>query len=196
MSRSCFFRKMNTNRAQKLAEIQTIHQRACEQTLNFKKAVEGPNDGGSGRQQPSLGGPNAKPVEGRAPIFDCLHAKRIRLQVYMHAYMAMRYSHAHIHACAHKHTYMLSGNPPRWYPPPPPARLLRAVPHNRNEPTQTGNRGREASQYFFTGAENRIRAGTGAPFGRRKEQHHILYGNEHVTMTLLLTSGSNHTIPL
>ena len=121
MSRSCFFRKMNTNRAQKLAEIQTIHQRACEQTLNFKKAVEGPNDGGSGRQQPSLGGPNAKPVEGRAPIFDCLHAKRIRLQVYMHAYMAMRYSHAHIHACAHKHTYMLSGNPPRWYPPPPGA---------------------------------------------------------------------------
>ena len=54
----------------------------------------------------------------------------------------------------------------------------------------------DPSQCFFTGAENRIRAGTGAPFARRKEQHHILYGNEHVTMTLLLTSGSNHTIPL
>ena len=51
-------------------------------------------------------------------------------------------------------------------------------------------------QCFFTGAENRIRAGTGAPFAKRKEQHHILYGNEHVTMTLLLTSGSNHTISL
>ena len=54
----------------------------------------------------------------------------------------------------------------------------------------------DPSQCFFTGAENRIRAGTGAPFARRKEQHHILYGNEHVTMTLLLTSGSNHTISL
>ena len=52
------------------------------------------------------------------------------------------------------------------------------------------------SQCFFTGAENRIRAGTGAPFARRKELHHILYGNEHVTMTLLLTSGSNHAISL
>ena len=49
---------------------------------------------------------------------------------------------------------------------------------------------------FFTGGQNRIRAGTGAPFARRKEQHHILYRNEHVTMTLLLTSGSNHTISL
>ena len=53
----------------------------------------------------------------------------------------------------------------------------------------------DPSQCFFTGAENRIRAGTGAPFARRKEQHHILYGNEHVTMTLRLTSGSNHTTP-
>ena len=43
----------------------------------------------------------------------------------------------------------------------------------------------DPSQSFFTGAENRIRAGTGAPFARRKEQDHILYGNEHVAMTLL-----------
>ena len=69
---------------------------------------------------------------------------------------------------------------------------------NRNEPTPEGGMTMEndPSQCFFTGAENRIRAGTGAPFARRKEQHHILYGNEHVTMTLLLTSGSNHTISL
>ena len=52
----------------------------------------------------------------------------------------------------------------------------------------------DPSQCFFTGAENHIKAGTGAPFARRKEQHHVLYGNGHVTMTLLLTSGSNHTI--
>ena len=38
-------------------------------------------------------------------------------------------------------------------------------------------------------SENRIRAGTGATFARRNEQHHILYGNEHVTMTLLLTAN-------
>ena len=36
--------------------------------------------------------------------------------------------------------------------------------------------------------------GQGAPFARRKEQHHTLYGNE--PMTLVLTSGSNHTISL
>ena len=45
----------------------------------------------------------------------------------------------------------------------------------------------DPSQCFFTGAENCIRARTGAPFARRKEQHHFLYRNEHVTMTLLLT---------
>ena len=49
----------------------------------------------------------------------------------------------------------------------------------------------DPSQCFFTGAENPVREGTGAPFARRKEEHHILYGNEHVTMTLLLAS----TIP-
>ena len=54
----------------------------------------------------------------------------------------------------------------------------------------------DPSQCFFTGGENRMRAGTAAPFARRKEQHHVLYGNGHVTMTLLLTSGSNHTISL
>ena len=53
----------------------------------------------------------------------------------------------------------------------------------------------DPSQCFFKGAENRIRAGT-ALFARRKEQLHILYGNEHVAMTLLLTNGSNHTISL
>ena len=89
--------------------------------------------------------------------------------------------------------------PPRPGPRAPGPPLLPAVPHNRNQPTQT--RGwrmiaNDPSQCFFTGAENRIRAGTGAPLARRKEQHHILYGNEHVTMTLLLTSASNHTISL
>ena len=92
--------------------------------------------------------------------------------------------------------------PPHGIPPPLPAPsprapeppLLPAVPHNRNEPTQTRGRGRWRM--------NRIRAGTGAPFARRREQHHILYGNEHVTMTLLLTSGGipyhisvEHTAP-
>ena len=48
----------------------------------------------------------------------------------------------------------------------------------------------DPSQCFFTAAESRIRAGTGAPFARSKEQHHIcMVTNE--TMTVLLTSGSN-----
>ena len=51
----------------------------------------------------------------------------------------------------------------------------------------------DPSQCFFTGAENRIRAGTGPPFARRKGQHHILYGKEHVTMALQLQAAA--TIP-
>ena len=85
--------------------------------------------------------------------------------------------------------------------PRPPGLRAALAPSQRSRTTGTNPRKLEGgrtmendpSQCFFTGAENRIRAGTGAPFARRKEQHHILYGNEHVTMTLLLTSGSNHT---
>ena len=45
-------------------------------------------------------------------------------------------------------------------------------------------------------SQERRTASEQGPFARRKEQHHSLYGNEHVKMTLLLTSGSNHTISL
>ena len=96
---------------------------------------------------------------------------------------------------------MLSGPGP---PPPhgiPPLPGRPAPSSQRSRTTGTNPRKLEGgrtmendpSQCFFTGAENRIRAGT-APFARRKD--HILYGNEHVTMTLLLASGSNHTISL
>ena len=86
--------------------------------------------------------------------------------------------------------------------PRPPSRPCsqrsRKTGTNLRKPEGGSTMENDPSQCFFTGpgAENRIRAGTRAPFARRKEQHHILYGNEHVTMTLLLTSGSNHTIPL
>ena len=95
---------------------------------------------------------------------------------------------------------MVSPPPPRPSAPVPPGPRTAPAPSGPAQPEQTHANQREGtmendpSQCFFTGAENRIRAGTGAPFARRKEQHHILYGNEHVTMTLLLTSGSNHTI--
>ena len=142
--------------------------------------------------------------------------------------------------------YMLSGPgppppPPQGIPPPPslPIPRFRAAPApsspgqpertNTRKPKPEGGRTME-NDPSLTGAENRIRARTGTPFARRKEQHHILYGNEHVTynisvertaphrlgganqndhrphptggegtrhatMTVLLTSGSNHTIP-
>ena len=95
-----------------------------------------------------------------------------------------------------------------WYPPPPSRPLApgppcrpcsqrsRTTAKNPRKPEGGRTMENDPSQCFFTGAENRIRAGTGAPLARRKEQHHILYGNEQVTMTLLLTSGSNHTISL
>ena len=95
--------------------------------------------------------------------------------------------------------------PPPWYPPPPPLPapqppapppLLPATTGTNPRKPEGGRTENDPSQCFFTGAENRIRAGTAAPFARRKEQHHILYDNEHVTMTLLLTDGSNHTISL
>ena len=133
--------------------------------------------------------------------------------------------------------------PPPWYPPPPPGprppgllQRSRTTGTNPRKPEGGRTMENDPSQCFFTGAENRIRAGTGAPFARRKEQHHILYGNERndditankrqqpyhisvehtaphrrgganqndhkphptggggdkVTMTLLLTSVSNH----
>ena len=74
--------------------------------------------------------------------------------------------------CICIYVYMLSGPglpPPPPTPPhpppmvsPPPPRGTRSQRSNRNEPTQTRGRGR--------GRMNRIRAGTGAPFARRKEQ--------------------------
>ena len=101
--------------------------------------------------------------------------------------------------------YMLSGPAPPWYPPPPfpvpgPRPRAAPAPGGRGQPERThanqseGGRWRmipasASSQERRTASEQ----GQGAPFARRKEQHHTLYGNEHVTMTLLLTSGSNHT---
>ena len=129
--------------------------------------------------------------------------------------------------------------PPRYPPPPLPpdppvpggpcSQQSRTTGTNTRKPKPEGGRTME-NDPSLTGAENRIRARTGTPFARRKEQHHILYGNEHVTynisvertaphrlgganqndhrprptggegtrhatMTVLLTSGSNHTIP-
>ena len=101
--------------------------------------------------------------------------------------------------------YYICSRVPGPHPPPPPpgpppphpcSHRPRTTGTNPRNPEGGGTMENDPSQCFFTGAENCIRAGTGAPFARRKEQHHILYGNEHVTMTLLLTSGSNHTISL
>ena len=44
--------------------------------------------------------------------------------------------------------------------------------------------------------EGRTASEQGQGLQGKKRQHHILYGNEHVTMTLLLTSGSIHTVSL
>ena len=95
----------------------------------------------------------------------------------------------------HPSSYRPVPNPnPR--PSRPCSRRSRTTGTNPRKPERGRTMENDPSQCFFTGAENRIRAGTGAPFTRRKEQHQILYGYEHVTMTLLLTSGSNHTISL
>ena len=100
--------------------------------------------------------------------------------------------------------------PPHGIPPTPPppgprppgapgrpcSQRSRTTGTNPRKPEKGRTMENDPSQCFFTGAENRIRAGTGARFARRKEQHQNLYRNENVTMTLLLTSGSNHTISL
>ena len=141
------------------------------------------------------------------------------IRTYIHTYIhtricayVRRYIHTYMHACMHAcmHTYIIYiyiyeryGTPPPMVSPPPPgppgprpAQHSRTTGTNPRKPEGGRTMENDASQCFFTGAENRIRAGTGAPFARRKEQHHILYGSEHVTMTLLLTSGSNHTSSL
>ena len=117
---------------------------------------------------------------------------------------------------------MLSGPgpppPPPPHPPPPmvspapspaPCRgrpLLPAVEDNRKEPTQT--RGREDDGEW---SQPVLLHRSGEPHQSRdrahhwqgeKEQHHILCGNKHVTMTLLLTkrqqpyhTSVEHTAP-
>ena len=86
---------------------------------------------------------------------------------YLHACMSM---HSFMHACIHAYL-----GPPGRPAPSGPAQPERTHANQREE--------NDPSQCFFTGAENRIRAGTGAPFARRKEQHHILYGarNDDIT---------------
>ena len=95
--------------------------------------------------------------------------------------------------------------PPHGIPRPLPGALPRAAPapSSRGQPEGTHANQREGGRWRMISAsassqERRTASeqGQGAPLARRKEQHHILCGNKHVTMTLLLTSGSNHTIPL
>ena len=121
----------------------------------------------------------------------------VRIQMYAHEELTFNMQ---IHVCLmsvciyiHIYIYALGS---RAAPGGPCSQQSRTTGTNPRKPEGGRTMENDPSQCFFTGAENRIRAGTGAPFARRKEQHHILYGNEHVTMTLLLTSGSNHTISL
>ena len=78
--------------------------------------------------------------------------------------------------------------PPPWYPPPvPPGPRTAPAPSGPAQPERTHTNQREGTMENEP-HQSRDR-GTFC-----KEKRAILYGNEHVTMTLLLTSGSNHTI--
>ena len=83
--------------------------------------------------------------------------------------------------------------PPRYPPPPcppapvPPGPRTAAAPSGPAQPERTHANQREGTMENEP-HQSRDR-GTVC-----KEKRAILYGNEHVTMTLLLTSGSNHTI--
>ena len=87
--------------------------------------------------------------------------------------------------------YMLSG--PGLPPPPPPPMV--SPPPLPPCPAPSG-----PAQPERTHANQREGTMENEPHQSRdrgtvcKEKRAILYGNEHVTMTLLLTSGSNHTI--
>ena len=94
------------------------------------------------------------------------------------------------------HVCMLSGPglpPPRpMVPPPPPSRPPAPVPpHPRTAPAPSS-----PAQPERTRANQREGTMENEPHQSRdrgtvcKEKRAILYGNEHVTMTLLLTSGS------
>ena len=92
--------------------------------------------------------------------------------------------------------YMLSGPglPPPPPPPmvsPPPSRPPAPVPPGpRTAPAPSGPAQPERTEGTMENEPHQSRdRGTVC-----KEKRAILYGNEHVTMTLLLTSGSNHTI--
>ena len=137
---------------------------------------------------------------------------------HIHTYTCT-YLHRHIHAYMHTHihetrTYMLSGPglphpPPHGIPPPfpgprplcpraPEPPLLPAVPHNRNEPTQTRERGRwRMIPASASSQERRTASEQGQGHRLQGEKSNIIFcmvTSMLVTMTLLLTSGSNHTI--
>ena len=79
-------------------------------------------------------------------------------------------------------------------PPPPPG----PRPAAPSGPARTNPRKPEGGRTITIPASASSQSGEphqsrdGHPFARRKEQHHTLSGNEHVTVTLLLTSDSNH----
>ena len=68
------------------------------------------------------------------------------------------------------------------------------APSSPGQPERTHANEREGGRWRIIPAENRIRAGTGAPFARRKEQHHILYGNEHVTYHISVEHTAPHRL--
>ena len=111
---------------------------------------------------------------------------QIRTYIYIYIYLSI-----YIYIYMYIYIYILGSPPLPRYPSPLPvpapggpcSQQSRTTGTNPRKPEGGRSMENDPSQCFFTGAENRIRAGTGAPFARRKEQHHILYGNEHVTMT-------------
>ena len=123
----------------------------------------------------------------------------------IHTYIRI---HAHTHTCTHTCSRVPGPHPPPPpmvspppFPVPGPRPRAAPAPGGPGQPERThanqseGGRWRmipasASSQERRTASEQ----GQGAPFARRKEQHHTLYGNEHVTMTLLLTSVAA-TIP-
>ena len=85
--------------------------------------------------------------------------------------------------------HQCSRAPPPMAPGPRPP----AVPHERTHANQReGGRWRTIPDSASSQSGEPHQSRDGHPFTRRKEQHHTLSGNEHVTVTLLLTSDSNH----
>ena len=112
---------------------------------------------------------------------------QIRIYIYIYLYI-----YIYISICIYIYIYTYLGSPPPLPGIPPPSRSpprAAPAPSSPGQPERTHSNQREGDRWRMIPAsassqERRTASEQGqGTVCKEKEQHHILYGNEHVTMT-------------